>query len=218
MLTRISTQTPAANRNLTQLATVKTELQITASADDAFLTSLLKQSSSAIETFCGRIFAAQTYVETFRMDVYRLNLLLAQFPLVQVVSVSEAGVALVTDTDFETFDAEGLVGRIISDRTAYWRTLDRIAVTYTAGYSLPGDTALTPPALALPSDIERACIELVKTEYLSRTRNPNVQRFEIPDVYSESYMQRAIPGAAGGYALPPNIAGMLTAYKDMRAI
>jgi hypothetical protein len=58
----------AASQNLTDLATVKAELQLVDTAQDAFLTLAIPQVSAAISNYCNRTFLLETVQDQFMVD------------------------------------------------------------------------------------------------------------------------------------------------------
>jgi hypothetical protein len=93
---------PATDRQLVTLDAVKNELQVTGSADDAFLSDLIDQASAAIETWCNRTFATERVRETIDQSTVTDSLMISRFPVVEVYSASIAG----ADTDVATLEIE----------------------------------------------------------------------------------------------------------------
>ena len=200
--------TLAAVRDLTTLATVKDTLSIAGTADDAFLSRAISQCSAAIEQACNRVFALETVQDTvFPGRVSALQL--SRWPVVSVISVTEDGEALIAGTGFTTDAAVGRLIRMDTDGTPRpWRAI-QVAVTYQAGYVLPGD--VSGAARTLPFDIEDATLRLVVARYAERRRDPFIKSEEVAGVGRIDY----IVGnpAAGDGNLPPDVADIVRNYR-----
>jgi hypothetical protein len=151
----VSVSTIAQDRLLTSIAHVKRELGLTGSTYDVILAGLVEHASSAIESYCNRIFARQVYSETLP-GFGGVELQLGRAPLIAVSSVLEDGTAI---TDYSLGDrdesylyreagfgwtAQAMVGLSGRQRWPMFATPapDRMqpdyTVAYTAGYLLPG--------------------------------------------------------------------------------
>lgn len=186
--------TPAANKQLTTVDVVKSELGISDTSQDTLLAKLIDQASDAIVSFCGRPFAREDYRET--VPGYGTNrLLLSRTPIVQISSVV-ADSEIITDYLLENAEA-GILYRKRGWQWAptlgwhiTWQPVGgsenlNFTVDYTAGYVLPGDEGDT---RTLPHDIERACIDTVKAWFHARERDPAVTGEGVGD-YQASYAQ-----------------------------
>jgi|SRR5947209_7194318 len=177
---------------LTQLATLKSRLglEIFDTTDDLVLTSILKHVSARFAAECNRIFdygAGLTY--EFRAN--QLNIIVDHPPI-----------ELVSQFDLKTTEAEGWVLQssvdyLLSEKKSVIelavpmgisRQLGR--VTYTGGYILPGANP-TGNQIALPDDIEQACIDQVAYWYQRRAQlglvsvtsgDSTVQQFQTSDL------------------------------------
>jgi len=186
---------PATDRRLTTLSTVKEELGIADSSKDTLLQNLIDQASAYVEHYCNRIFALQKYKETVAAHG-GLYLALSMRPVIDVESVKENG-QLITDYVLETPDS-GLLYRkagwgwkpmlnwVITWQPLPNADMQTYEVVYTAGYILPSETGRT-----LPYDIERACIEIIKSWYMDIESGRRIQSESIGD-YSVTYA-RDIP-------------------------
>lgn len=178
MLTVIS---PAAHQRLTTVATIKSELDLTGGADDAYLATLIDQASEAIVAWCGRPFAVEGVRETLHRDGRAAgNLMLSRFPVIGIDAVTIGGTVL-DPTLADTEDGGFLYQLDASGCRVGWPS-GRAVIDYRAGYVLPDKTGRT-----LPKDIERAAIILVKTWFLARERDPLVRSESVEGVGSTDY-------------------------------
>ena len=190
----ITVITPAASKDLTVLATVQAELEITGAADDGFINTLIQQASAAIVAYCGREFAAEEVDETVKA-YGTATLMLSRTPVTTLTSVTlDDGVSSLTvpASDYMLEDAEnGFIrsltggwkwtaaqGAGIIARPVAGSEFQAYRIRYTGGYTL-----LT----TLPHDVERACIDLVKVKYLARGQGGNITEQEVPGVYRAEY-------------------------------
>ncbi len=190
----ITVVTPAGSKDLTILATVKTELVISASTDDAFINTLIQQASAAIVTYCNREFASETVDETVKA-YGGANLMLSRTPVTTLTSVTlDDGITstVIPTADYMLEDSQAgfirsLVGGWSCTNSQVYGILGRpvagsefqaYKVRYVGGYTLLTD---------LPHDIERAAIDLVKSKYLGRGKDSNITEETVPQVYSVKY-------------------------------
>jgi len=192
----------AQTQDLTVLATVKQELGITGTAEDAQLAIWIRQSSSMIANYCNRTFGLEVLNETFRLETTAENLLLSRFPLTTISSITENDIVL-TAADYEADSVIGLLYRLSDDTRICWPA-GKIVVAYSAGYALLD---------GLPHDIERACLSLIKQMRAQTTRDPMAKRIEIPDVMTTDYWVGRI-GENG--AMPPDVIDMLAPHVNWR--
>lgn len=158
----VTITTPAEETMLTTVGAVEEELSGTVSPSK--IERKIKAATTAIEKYCGRIFAQQSYQEVINgsdSDILQIT----HTPIVGTPTVLCDGVAI---TDFEVRDAEaGWLYRETGWARAAWVDWNIeathydshypvFAVSYTGGYKLPGEQDTT-----LPADIEEACIVTV---------------------------------------------------------
>ena len=198
----------AANRKLTTLAAVKTELGIADSAQDEALSAMIDQMSAAVESFCNRVFAIDAVTESVRLPQGSFDrpeagvsfLRLSRWPLIGVTSVTEDGTALAL-TDFEADFSAGTLLRLDgAGRRRRWNA-ECVVVVYSGGYKLPADEGRT-----LPFDIELATIEMVRLRYMTKSRDPSLKSINIPGVLQEDYW---VGNLSENGAIPPMVAGLL---------
>ena len=198
--------TPASITKLAQLDAIKTELELSSTADDFWLNDQIDKASTQILGYLGRVLATETVTETFRPEYSVDALSLARWPVQSITSIVVDGDALAT-TDYEADLSVGTLWRLTTnDRRKHWAALKTV-VTYVAGYKLPGEGARD-----LPFDIERACIDLVKLRYHARGRDPLLRGQEHDGVGSETYW---VGGASDGGAMPPDIRALLDPHREM---
>jgi chitodextrinase len=188
--------------DLTDLATVKDELGISGSADDARLTRWIHEVSSEIATHCNRQFGRGKYSEAFWIrQQTQLPLALSRRPVVQVDSVTERDGSVV-DPDAYTVDASaGLLS--LKPHWGWPYGKGPLTVAYQAGYILLTE---------LPSDLERAALLMLSYRQSARGRDPMIRGESLGNVYSAQYWVGNVPGSNG--AFPPDIAARLEPYRE----
>jgi len=165
---------PLSSHALTTLAEAKTYLKLNVTDYDSTIERLINAASEAIEKYCNRHFEKAIYTEWYKGHGRQL-LLLNQFPIVSVTSVTIDGSAYTEgeDNDF-TIDSEaGMLFRAVGwPGNRYYGGLTQdpmarrrnIKVVYEAGYVLPKDVSPETPR-TLPYDLEQACLLLVHFYY-----------------------------------------------------
>jgi hypothetical protein len=203
--------TPADSQDLTTLATVKAELEITDISQDVQLALFIDQASGECATYCKRVFGEETVSEQFRLGqgsrLHRRSrteeLILTRYPIASITSITEEdGTVLVEDVDFEIDPDRGIAWRLSGTERCGWRR-GKTVVVYVGGYELLD---------SLPQTIERACIELVKTYYFASSRDPALRQISLPGVGERQYWV----GPKGEPALPSAVTDRLDLYCDMR--
>ncbi len=192
----------AASKDMTLLATVKTELGITASTDDAWLALVIQEESAAAVAYCNREFARETVAESFRLEGEErcvAGLYLSRVPVASIASVVEDGVTL-TAADYELAAADGRLYRLDGDGNRSTWARAKIVVTYTGGYVM-----LT----TLPQDLERAVRTLVKQRWFARTRDPLVKGASLDGVMSEQYWV----GDVNTVGMPAEVTAVFDRYR-----
>lgn len=167
----------AGSKSMTSLARVKTELDITVDTHNTFLYDAIAQASAAVVSYCRREFAQETLVDSFRIGGGIGLLQLRRRPIVSVSSIVEDGVTLDSD-DYEIIKDNGWLQRLDSDGDPQCWECGKIVVTYVAGWAMLTD---------LPSDLERVTIDLVKSKWFGRKRDPMVKREDVPGVLLTEY-------------------------------
>ncbi len=204
----VSVVEAAGSRRLTTVDHVTSELRIVDAADTAAIERWIDQASSAIETFCSRVFAAERVIETFDLvpgDATRPKLVLKRYPVFEVVSVICDGAPV--DPDAYRTNRENGMLRL---KSGLWRGSE-IIVDYRAGYRLPGEIAETEApdasALPLPSDIESATIQVVNAKRHASRRDPLMRAESLEGISSMTF------ATAGTSGLPRPVEAALQRYK-----
>lgn len=170
----------ADNYDLTTLAKVKEELGITNGDSNSLLSRMITEQSAIATTFCDRVFARETVVDSFRLSCAVDYLRLSRRPVHSLTSLIDDGSTLATE-DYELVYKTGEVWRLDgSDVRESWGAV-KVVITYIGGYHL-FDT--------LPSDVERAVIEMVKQSWMGKSRDPGLRRIVVDGV-GERYFTSA---------------------------
>jgi hypothetical protein len=207
----------ASDFNLTTLAAVKMEFDITTTDQDVYLTSLIRRVSSAISSYCRRVFARQTYQDTFVTPPWGWShrmgdLFLANYPVVPgSILATRDGQSILAGGDFRLSTAAGRLHML----SGFGR---EIVITYEAGWVLPGwpDSG----GSTLPEEIEGAAIMLAlgmrQSGRLAYTdRDPFLRSETIEGVGRRDYSQQAIGSATGSaMAGPGMISGSVAAALE----
>lgn len=204
----VTVGTAAPSQDLTSLADIKAELDLTDSVTtrDAWLTTSISRVSETMARYCRRVFIRQSYSEQWRLSrSLRGPLVLSQWPCA-VTSISLDGTVLGAGT-WEEDAGSGRVWRLNNDNRVLWGPAKIVAV-YDAGYDAPGTSS---PSTPLPDDIQGACIEAVKAKYFARMRDPLLKSEAIPNVIDRSFWVSA-PGVAAD-PLPPDVLASLAPYR-----
>ena len=192
----------ATSFDLVDLGVIRAAMGIVDNSEDEALSGYLTRASDVIARHCRRVFALETVAEQFRFDECRDTLILSRYPIVEVTSITEGGNGnTVSPSDYEIEHGMGMIGRLSRDRSAWW-SAGRIVVTYSAGYDLPRDT---PPAL------QQACIQLVKSYYMSSDRDPMLRSESLTDVSASSYF-----AGRDDMHLPPDVQSLLKQFRKMK--
>lgn len=181
----VAEPTDPTNKDLATLEDVKLELGITGTTDDAKLTALISRISGAIGDYCDRLFSLEDATEIFVFDVRerflsRQPLLLRQYPVVEIESVTMDGVELLSDA-YEFDLASGRIWLV----SGAWS--GRVEVHYTGGFDLPDEA---PPAL------QWALIEAMRQRLAFSSADPTVRSTAHGDT-SVSFYSEPTGGASG---------------------
>ena len=203
----ITVTTAAEATDLTELSSIKNELDITNADDDVVLARFIEQASDFIRTYTGRKFERETITETLPGTGF-IDLYLSRTPIVSITSVTLNNVLVASDE--YTIDDED-VGKVIRHddgsppSAKVWPLSSRpisglsqlpqagsyannISIVYVSGYLLPCETGTT-----LPKDIERAAMELVKLFFKRRKDDPSVRYEKIGDSAQSIEVSNQLP-------------------------
>lgn len=202
----LTVTTAATNTALTDMASVQAELSLTSPEDDSYLQAQISAASSAISSWCNRVFARESLQEMWRPESPVEVLMLSRTPVVAIASVVEDGITL-SATEYEADLQAGLVWRLADDYRVKWSGR-KITLLYSAGYILPSDAGRN-----LPQDIQRACVLLVTAQHNARGRDPMIRSESAQDVGQATYLDPR----AGMEAMPPQAAALLSPYRCVLA-
>jgi hypothetical protein len=166
---------------MTTLADVKALLGITDTTQDVRLENLINRTSAMIASWCDRVFTRSTYTAESYTGTNRQALVLRQWPIVSVSLITDNGVTLAA-AEYETKSQDLARGEVYkaggwNQNTTYatgltsdvWASGRDYAVTYIAGYWMPGDVTTAPadphyvvgdPA-SLPLELVSLCESMV---------------------------------------------------------
>lgn len=175
----------ATSPDLATLATVKAALSINGTGEDATLKPLITQASVAIARCCNRTLIEETVEESIRTFRRDLVILLERYPITEIISMTENGVA-VEPADRELDSASGCLNRLCGNQISTFAQ-GQIVVRYTAGY----------PIEAVPPDLVQAVVMLVALYRSTAARDPMLRAVDVIDVEKLEYFpatSAALPG------------------------
>jgi hypothetical protein len=201
--------TPATSLALVSVDQAKAALGIDVgdTSQDAALSAQIDSVSMAINNFCDRIFAVQTYRDQLRniCGWYGEPLVVRQYPIavddggVPLVAVEEDNAAL-DATLLEVFPEQGALYRLDATLVPSSWGSALVVVDYTAGFD------------AVPADVQAACLEWLTLRWHAVGRDPALRSETIPDLITQVYAGDAGAGTSGG-AMPAGARDMLGPYK-----
>ncbi|TMQ24152.1 MAG: hypothetical protein E6J90_08840 [Deltaproteobacteria bacterium] len=195
--------TPNTDRSLLTLAERKAALGITDSSMDAQLTALGSYVDATITRACQVQVARDTpptlrlepVTETFQLKYTVEVVYLTRRPIAEVASVSEAGVVLAEDVDYE-IDGQGIY-RLVNGSRAFcgngWAVSPAlIVVDYSGGWDV------------VPDDLKYAAIKFTQAAWHGggQPRDPLLKRVHIEGVSLRDY-------SAKDTAIPADVLDML---------
>lgn len=209
---------------LTTLADVKTELGISGSTEDDYISRLINAVSDMIRFYCGRTFYYEEDIEESVAGYGQTRLLVSRTPIVgSISSITYEGTAIDT-TIYSVEDADAgiiycsygfnwtaqLTGKSIGEATPGTEALSYV-VTYDGGYYTPQQYVVDNGTdRSLPYDLEDACIQLVAGRYRAKGRDPRISAEHLKS-WGANY---------GGpedrsHAIPASIRSTLDRYKRL---
>ncbi len=176
--------------DLTSIANVEQWLGLPAGCkDEALLTRLITAASAFMATWCGRQFASQTFSEVYN-GTGGAALSLRQSPITAVASLAIDGQAVPASPGVPQFGYLFTDTQLILFGWRFARGRANVAVTYTAGY------------VAIPADLEQACLDLVAFKYR--------------EIQHIGHTSKGMAGETTAYLvkdMPPAVATALAAYR-----
>lgn len=163
-----------AENALTLLATVKAELGLTDTANDALLERYINAASDMFLNMVDRNLVKTAYTDVKVSGTDLSVLYLPEWPIISVESYESVGSEsyeiinagqesshLYTDTVFKRFN------KVFGDLSAtyYGDSILSITISYTAGYCTPKQADESECTRTLPYDIEEAVIAMVVLKY-----------------------------------------------------
>jgi len=191
---------PAARALLTTPAAVRRYLGLGPESEEELLQALIAQATSAISRYCARVFAQEEVEEILRLPPPGYAAItLKRYPIVSFDGLYENG----TEVPFSELRLDKEYGVVVRQEGSL---LGEILVRYTGGYQLPdpGEVENT----NLPSDLEQACLELVRVGWYARLRDPFLQAEKIPEIYEVNYLTPA-------NILTPGVQALLDPWRSL---
>ena len=143
--------------DLTTLANVKAWLGMSQDADNMVIARLITSASLMLGQYANRNFMSASY--TINVDgTGGAVLMLRQYPVTAVASVSINGLALPVSTGPGVAGYRFTQSRVIVDGYRFTKGNANIVVAYTGGFT------------TVPPDLEQAAIELIALRYKERDR------------------------------------------------
>lgn len=206
MAVRVTTVVSAAasTYDLVTLAIVKDELNVTGTGDDAKLRRYIASASLAISSYCNRVFAQETVVDTFDLARARLqyfgeaSLQATRWPVISVSSVIQADTTLEAGTDFRVDSDAALLYRLnASGLDTSWLS-SPVVVTYDGGFA------------TIPADLQDAAIRLVRGRWFAKDRDPLARSVSIPGVQDIQYW---VPTGSDAGNMPSDVVDLIDGYR-----
>ena len=203
---------PAADITLLSLAEMRAAVGIADGSRDADVQRIASRATADIVNAC-KVAADGATPPTLRretvQDTFRLNrwwnrrdhpglretLIVSRRPIVDVISVVEAGVTLDPAADFEIRAGTGQLIRLYDDQPAHWAR-DKIVVQYDAGWE------------KVPDGLKGAVEELMQLYWNDVTRDPLLKSVNVPGVLERQYWI----GSPTDPAIPQSVLDRLGPY------
>lgn len=193
----------AVANDLITLAQAYAWLGITNGSDDANLQLAITAYSQLIADWCSRTFVATNFNEVYDGHDSR-RLMLRNYPINSVSSLSINGRALCAVT---TICDPGykFSGRSVDlfGGMMFCRGLENIAISYNAGF------------VAIPADLQMACLDWMKAGYLSRQRDSGLAAQQAGD-HAEKYLPGGAVTILGTETapMPASVYAVLSQYRN----
>jgi len=216
--------TAATSTDLTTVIAVKTEIGSLTDAQAAWVGFAITAASALIEQEANQFFAEQNYTETITGSG-STTLMLGRTPVLGTPTIVSTLNEVIVDFTIESREAGILYRRqgwtqeisyhrgVTYDGLAY-DTHPGFVITYDAGYFLPsfsGVIASDGSQVALPSNVEQACILTVKAWWHKKNRDSTVSWKQVGDL-ALGYRGDAAPktkDTSGMLGLPPEARALI---------
>lgn len=198
----MSNVSPGAG-DLTTLAAAYGYLRLTAGSDDVALQLAITAVSQRIAAWCSRSFVPTDHDELYD-GTGNPRLILRNFPIISIATVEVDGLAI-APRSVPHGSGYGSDRRRTLD--VYGRTFPRgrhnVRVVYRAGFD------------PIPADLQFACLEWLKTGYLSQDRPADLIARRAAD-HEERYASTGSVVTIGGKSvpMPAGIYAVLSQYQD----
>jgi hypothetical protein len=212
--------TAAEATDLTTIVAVETEIGTLTPAQKSWAMSAIEAASFLIEQEANQFFAEQNYTETIPGSG-STQLMLDRTPILGTPTIITTDNEVIVDFTVEDAKAGILYRRqgwtqeisyhrnITYDPAAY-DAHPTFVITYDAGYHLPSfpDALDEDTQIALPANIERACVLSVKSWWHSKNRDSTVSWKQVGDL---ALGYRGDPAAKGTepLRLPPEARALI---------
>ena len=192
---------PAAERNLVSLDDLREQLRVRPGdvANDSWLQKCIARASLAAERYCNRIFAQQTYMDSFLGGAQGMAgepLILSQAPVDPESLELTLDGALLTAGDYALEPLAGHLWRVSEPKA--WSSSAGMSIVYAAGFA------------DVPADVQQAVLDLCTMESAARGRDPMLRASESPGLGRQEYWVGGVPGSS---LLPQDIASLLNPYR-----
>jgi hypothetical protein len=197
------TVTPAPSLALVSVDQAKEALGIDSAdtSQDAALTAQIDAVSIAINNYCDRVFAVQTYRDQYRevCGNWGEPLVMRQYPLDTTgLVITENGGALNLAL-VEVWPETGRLHRLDAAGTPSGWGVALLVVDYTAGFD------------PIPADVQAATLEWLTARWHAIGRDPALRSETIPDLITQVYAGDAGAGTSSGQ-MPPGARNLLEPY------
>jgi uncharacterized phiE125 gp8 family phage protein len=194
---------PAVSLALVDLDVVKDELGIALdnTAQDARLRRFIAQASAQIQSYCRRVFAVQTYRNTFVRGFMSWpttgSLVLSEQPVTEILGITDDD-ALLELSDYEADLKSGMLCRLAPGMLRCCWSARQTIVDFKAGYT------------QIPDDVQAAALRVITLQRSVQGRDPYLKVREGPTYGREEFWIGNMPLLTGG--LPPDVAQLLDGY------
>lgn len=200
---------------LTDLETVRTEMDFPERKYDSQLERLIMVATARVSGHCGRLFHYEEDIEETVRGLGTYRLCLSRTPVLEVSSIQISDI-VISEDDYQIEDAKA--GFVYSDGGFPWtaQNVGNVAqdglpgseapdliVTYTGGYVCPGQVTTGEHGLArtLPVDLEDAVVQMVVSRWRNKGNDARVLSERVGDA-SITYTDKEIPDEIAALLAP----------------